>query len=62
MKGQILFHDIANSSVPSMGRVVGRGVTSRSPASEECRGGELMIMPSLASCEGGPGVCRRGDD
>lgn len=45
-----------------MGRVAGRGVSSRSPTSEEFLGGELMIIPSFASCEGGAGVCRAGDD
>ena len=45
-----------------MGRMVARGVPSRSPASEEFLGGELIIMRSFVNCEGGAGVCRTGED
>lgn len=56
------FHRQRGSSLPAAGLVVGRGVVSRSPALDDCRGGELMIMPSLANCEGGACVDRTGDD
>lgn len=49
-------------SLPAAGLVDGRGVVSRSPTLDDCRGGELIIMPSLANCEGGAGVDRTGDD
>lgn len=58
----LLFHRKGFSSLPAAGLVVGRGVVSRSPALDDCRGGELMIMPSLANCEGGAGADRTGDD
>lgn len=56
--------DLEGASVkPAAGWVDARGVASRSPALEaDCLGGELMIMPSLGSCEGGAGVARAGDD
>lgn len=47
---------------PATGRVDALGVASRSPTLEDCLGGELMIIPSFASCEGGAGVDRMGDD
>lgn len=48
------------SYVPAAGLVDARGVVSRSPAFDDCAGGELTIMPSLA--KGGAGVDRTGDD
>jgi len=47
---------------PATSRVDARGVASRSPTSDEWRGGELMRIPLLASCEGGAGVARAGDE
>jgi hypothetical protein len=47
---------------PATGRVEARGVASRSATLEACLGGELMIMPSLASCDGGAGPPLTGDD